>query len=537
MSYRDRDRDEPYSRDKGSSRYSFEKKADAAPKVFVGNIPYTTSDEEVKAHFESAGRVQEVLIPRDPEGRIKGFGFITFEDFDSMERAIRKMDGSSLLGNTLRVDRANERKERPAFDSRGPPPSRGYDGSRGGGGYGGGHGGSGHGGGGYGGGGERRERKPVGYRCRIMGLAREVGWQLLKDFLRQAGDVTYANVDPDGMGVGEYQSLAECRDAIEKLSGAALDGKIVKLTPLNFDFETGERLDRAGGGAAAGGGYSSRSYHDDRGRGGDGYSSGRRDNYDRREDRRDDRDRRDYGGGGRDYDRRGGSGGRDYSPRSDRGGGSHRDYDRAPAAAAAGGRSGGYSSPPHGGGGRDYDRGRSRERSPPRAAAAAGGHGDRDRDYYREPARPAPAAAAAAGGGGSYNSPRAAAPVHQGGGGSARPYDKYDSPRGNGGGPAGGPPAGGSSRYGGGGWSGGSSKYGGGAAAAAAPPAGSGGSSRYGGGGGDAGYRGVSGGDGGGGDGYYGDSRGGGGPDRSGCYREGRGSDRQGPYDRPASAR
>lgn len=40
------------------------------------------------------------------------------------------MDGSSLLGNTLRVDRANERKERPAFDSRGPPPSRGYDGER-----------------------------------------------------------------------------------------------------------------------------------------------------------------------------------------------------------------------------------------------------------------------------------------------------------------------------------------------------------------------------------------------------------------------
>jgi hypothetical protein len=56
--------------------------------------------------------------------------------------------------------------------------------------------------------------------------------RLLKDFLRQAGDVTYANVDPDGMGVGEYQTLSECRDAIEKLTGAALDGKIVKLTAL-----------------------------------------------------------------------------------------------------------------------------------------------------------------------------------------------------------------------------------------------------------------------------------------------------------------
>jgi hypothetical protein len=49
-------------------------------------------------------------------------------------------------------------------------------------------------------------------------------------------------VSPFFCSVGEYQTLTECRDAIEKLSGAALDGKIVKLTPLvsvksgvNFD--------------------------------------------------------------------------------------------------------------------------------------------------------------------------------------------------------------------------------------------------------------------------------------------------------------
>eukprot|EP00878_Enallax_costatus_P011537 GHUV01012044.1.p1 GENE.GHUV01012044.1~~GHUV01012044.1.p1 ORF type:complete len:251 (+),score=74.64 GHUV01012044.1:955-1707(+) len=87
-------------------------------------------------------------------------------------------------------------------------------------------------------------KKSVGYRCRIAGLAREIGWQLLKDFLRQAGDVTYANVDPDGLGVGEYATFQECRDACDKLTGAALDGHIVKLTPLNFDYDTGERLDR-----------------------------------------------------------------------------------------------------------------------------------------------------------------------------------------------------------------------------------------------------------------------------------------------------
>ncbi|KAF6260256.1 hypothetical protein COO60DRAFT_1507563, partial [Scenedesmus sp. NREL 46B-D3] len=106
MSYRDRDRDEPYNNDRGSGRYPSEKRhADAAPKIFVGNIPYTTTDEDVKAHFEVCGRVQEVLIPRDPEQRIKGYGFITFEDFDSMDRAIRKV--CAFLGSPMKASSAS----------------------------------------------------------------------------------------------------------------------------------------------------------------------------------------------------------------------------------------------------------------------------------------------------------------------------------------------------------------------------------------------------------------------------------------------
>jgi RNA recognition motif-containing protein len=63
MSHRDRDRDEPYSRDRGSSRQAYhENKVDAAPKIFIGNVPYTTTDEEVKAHFEGCGRVVNVLV-------------------------------------------------------------------------------------------------------------------------------------------------------------------------------------------------------------------------------------------------------------------------------------------------------------------------------------------------------------------------------------------------------------------------------------------------------------------------------------------
>eukprot|EP00775_Hariotina_reticulata_P009508 gene9508-9672_t len=307
---------------------------DSAPKVFVGNLPYNITESDFRGHFESCGSITEVLMPRDHanDNRPKGYGFVTFEDFDSMDKAISKLDGSTLMGNVIKVDRATERRERPqrdnrdtrgSYDRRGGHDSRGgYDkggyesrsnyNSRGGqdtrgtyqsrGGY--------QDSRGRGDDGGPKPRKPIGFRVRVAGLGPEIGWQLLKDFLRQAGDVSYASVDPDGLGVGEYPSLWECREAIEKLSGAALDHHIVKITPLNFDLATGNRLDQGGADNGAA--------HDSRGGGGGGYSSKPYDRpYSSKPSGSDDR-----GGGGRGYDRAGGGG--DYrSPSNAAGGGQY----------------------------------------------------------------------------------------------------------------------------------------------------------------------------------------------------------------------
>eukprot|EP00879_Flechtneria_rotunda_P006570 GHRR01006903.1.p1 GENE.GHRR01006903.1~~GHRR01006903.1.p1 ORF type:complete len:111 (+),score=15.43 GHRR01006903.1:178-510(+) len=98
MSYRDDDRgghrpyrNDDYDRDRGAPRSN--RPLDAAPKIFVGNIPYDVSEDEIRGYFERIGKVTEVLLPRDVHnnGRTKGYGFVTFEDFDSMDKAIDKV--------------------------------------------------------------------------------------------------------------------------------------------------------------------------------------------------------------------------------------------------------------------------------------------------------------------------------------------------------------------------------------------------------------------------------------------------------------
>jgi len=108
-------------------------------KIYVGGLAFQTTEEELKAAFEPFGQVLSVNLVKDPAtGQSRGFGFVEMPDTHAGLEAIKKMEGSSLGGRTLKVDQAKER-------------TGGFGGfSRGGGG--GGHGG---GGGGYGGGGGR----------------------------------------------------------------------------------------------------------------------------------------------------------------------------------------------------------------------------------------------------------------------------------------------------------------------------------------------------------------------------------------------
>jgi len=111
-------------------------------KLYVGNISFQTTNEDLMQAFGQYGTVTSAQVVTDREtGRSRGFAFV--EMADGGDEAVNAMNGAQLGGRTLTVNEARPREERPR--------SGGYGGGGGGGGYGGGGGGGGYGGGGGGG--------------------------------------------------------------------------------------------------------------------------------------------------------------------------------------------------------------------------------------------------------------------------------------------------------------------------------------------------------------------------------------------------
>jgi RNA recognition motif-containing protein len=85
-------------------------------KLYVGNLPWTATEEGLKAHFASAGTVGSARIILDREtNRSRGFGFVEVEDVESM---ISAMDGKDFIGRPLKVSEARERspqESRPSY--------------------------------------------------------------------------------------------------------------------------------------------------------------------------------------------------------------------------------------------------------------------------------------------------------------------------------------------------------------------------------------------------------------------------------------
>ncbi len=112
-------------------------------KIYVGNLAYDVTEDELAAEFGTFGKVESVAIPSDKiSGRPKGFAFVEMQTKSEAEAAIAGLNGKTLKERTIVV---NESRPRP--DNRGGGSFGG--GRRSGGGYGGGRGG-------YSGGGRRR---------------------------------------------------------------------------------------------------------------------------------------------------------------------------------------------------------------------------------------------------------------------------------------------------------------------------------------------------------------------------------------------
>jgi len=88
--------------------------------IYVGNLPYTMTDDELRESFSEFGAVTSASVVKDKfTGRSRGFGFVEMGDANSGNSAIEAMNGRNMAGRPLVVNEARPRDERPRFD-RGP---------------------------------------------------------------------------------------------------------------------------------------------------------------------------------------------------------------------------------------------------------------------------------------------------------------------------------------------------------------------------------------------------------------------------------
>ncbi|MGH9217914.1 MAG: RNA recognition motif domain-containing protein [Vicinamibacterales bacterium] len=143
-------------------------------RLFVGNLPYQATEDDLRTHFSQVGQPTQIVRPLDREtGRARGFAFVEYGERAMAEEAIKKFDGQLFMGRPLAVSEARAREDRGPG---GPPRSGGYAPRPGGYGGGGGYAGGGGGGGGFGG------PRPGGFGGPRSGPEGGAGHQRQRDF-------------------------------------------------------------------------------------------------------------------------------------------------------------------------------------------------------------------------------------------------------------------------------------------------------------------------------------------------------------------
>ncbi len=89
-------------------------------KLFVGGLPFSTTEDELRDVFAAHGNVASAIVVKDRDtGRSKGFGFVEFESDDEGKAAEKALNGSDLGGRSITVNEARPREERPRRDFNG----------------------------------------------------------------------------------------------------------------------------------------------------------------------------------------------------------------------------------------------------------------------------------------------------------------------------------------------------------------------------------------------------------------------------------
>jgi RNA recognition motif-containing protein len=88
-------------------------------KIFVGNLNFQATEQELQDFLTSYGAIEEVFMPKDREtGRPRGFAFVTFQDDAAAQKALQDLNGKEFAGRALTVNEARAKEER------GPRPPR-----------------------------------------------------------------------------------------------------------------------------------------------------------------------------------------------------------------------------------------------------------------------------------------------------------------------------------------------------------------------------------------------------------------------------
>ncbi|CAG9567905.1 unnamed protein product [Danaus chrysippus] len=181
-------------------------------RVYVGGLPFGVRERDLEKFFKGFGRIRDILIKN-------GYGFVEFEDYRDADDAVYELNGKELLGERVVVepargiDRSADRYRRDRYYERDRGRSRYEFSARSDYNY--------------------RYGPPTRteYRLIVENLSSRISWQDLKDYMRQAGEVTYADAHKQhrNEGVVEFATHSDMRAAIEKLDGTELNGRRVRL--------------------------------------------------------------------------------------------------------------------------------------------------------------------------------------------------------------------------------------------------------------------------------------------------------------------
>ncbi|XP_022049955.1 serine and arginine rich splicing factor 6b isoform X3 [Acanthochromis polyacanthus] len=173
------------------------------PRVYVGKLSYHVREKDIQRFFSGYGKLLEIDLKN-------GYGFVEFEDMRDADDAVYELNGKELCGERVVIEHA-----------RGPRRD-GY-----------GHGGRSSGYSSW----NRSSRDKYGppvrteHRLIVENLSSRCSWQDLKDFMRQAGEVTYADAHKGraNEGVIEFRSRSDMKRALEKLDGTDINGRKIRL--------------------------------------------------------------------------------------------------------------------------------------------------------------------------------------------------------------------------------------------------------------------------------------------------------------------